>query len=69
VAAGIGEFLTVLGLKELTGLHGTADTYLETIQKAMRHNEIEDGKNVIILSATNLSPNYFVQGFVKLSSF
>ena len=35
VAAGIGEFLTVLSLKELTGLCGTADTYLEIIQKAM----------------------------------
>ena len=28
VAAGIGEFLTVFNLKELTGLCGTVDTYV-----------------------------------------
>jgi hypothetical protein len=50
VVAGIGEFPTVLGLEELTGLRGTADTYLETIQKAMRHNEIEEAKNIIALT-------------------
>jgi hypothetical protein len=55
VAAGIGEFPTVLSLEELTGIRGTADTYLETIQKAMKHNEIEEAKNIIALTTDDPS--------------
>ena len=53
--AGIGEFPIVLSLEELTGLGRTVDTYLETIQKAMKHNEIEEAKNIIALTTDDLN--------------
>ena len=53
--AGIGEFPTVLSLEELRGLGRTVDTYLETIQKAIKHNKIEEAKNIIALTTDDLN--------------
>jgi hypothetical protein len=40
----------MLSLDELTGHQGSADKYLETMKKAMKNMEIEDGKNIIALT-------------------
>jgi hypothetical protein len=49
VAAEVGQYPTVLSLDELTGHQGSAAKYLETVKKAMKNMEIEDGRNLIAL--------------------
>lgn len=50
VAAEVGQYPTVLSLDELTGHRGSADKYLETVKKALKNMEIENGKNLIALT-------------------
>ncbi|KAF7348928.1 DUF659 domain-containing protein [Mycena venus] len=53
LAAGVGEYPTVLGLDDLTGNRGSADKYLETMTGAMKKMDIAGGKNVIALTTDN----------------
>jgi hypothetical protein len=50
VAAELGTPPTVLSLDKLTGLRGTAETYLETVKGALKKMNMEDAKNVIALT-------------------
>ncbi|KAG1796726.1 uncharacterized protein HD556DRAFT_1431303 [Suillus plorans] len=50
VAAEVGQYPTVLSLDELTGHRGSAEKYLETVKKALKNMEIENGRNIIALT-------------------
>lgn len=50
IAAEVRQYPTVLSLNELTGHRGSADKYLETVKKALKNMEIENGENLIALT-------------------